>query len=150
MNGSESLRERLDALGREANQKIRSINYGGCCVFASLVADRLAALGVEHEIVGNFDGHSVDEVRPQDNMNARMWPHCMVHLGLRVHLDDGEYLYDANGLRQDNVLSGWSVAKGSLTDEEARLLADDRKRWNRRFSREQIPKLRKLVEAHLS
>lgn len=154
--------EKLNELGEKAMKRFHSLNSGGCAVFASLVADRLAELGVEAEGVVAMDfwdsTPNIDKARKHVNNvgDADEWEAngvMLSHVGLRLNLNGREMLYDSEGLRPAghtrNSLLGYDVIQGTFTRDELRALADNAWNWNSKFNRRNIPKLQKLIESEL-
>lgn len=154
--------EKLNNLGQEAMERFPSLNSGGCAVFASLVADELAKQGIEAEGVVAMDfwdyTPNIDKARKHVNNvdDGDEWEANGVrlsHVGLKLNLNGKEMLYDSEGLRPvnrtRNSLMGYDVIQGTFTREELRALADNAWNWNSMFNRQNIPKLKKLIESEL-
>lgn len=159
-----SLIDKLDKLGWEAGNKIDSLNSGGCCVFASLVANRLSAAGIPVRGIVAMRRHrydvepeevDIDEARKNVSNVAydEEWEDNNVHfshVGLEFELEGKLYHYDSHGVKEaGRTLDNMPIVRGRLYPEELEALASVPTNWNYWFNRNQIPKLGKLVDKHL-
>lgn len=154
--------DKLNTLGYKAEEEFSNLNYGGCCVFASLVADRLAELGIEAGgvVAMDFGGRApnIDKARSNvhDESDGDEWEENGVklsHVGIKFQLGGKTLLFDSDGvqeMRERNSLAGYDVINGVFTRDELRALADNSWNWNYSFDRGQIPKLAELVEHELT
>jgi len=161
-----SLVDILNELGEEANQKISSLNWGGCCVFAGLVADALDEKGYPVQgrvgalVAGLPRSPTITEARKKVRSNTVLeWNKQGIHFGhVGIEFYDGEkvYLYDSNGcVSPDNLLDGMHSFEGRLTVQELNDLWEYNGptekysiSWNSCFDRNNIPYLRELVRKH--
>lgn len=149
----------LNALGAEANDRFPDLNCGGCCVFAQLVADKLAERGIEaHGIVAMSDWEdapSIDAARSnvEDVSDGWEWNDNGIefnHVGVSFAYEGTEYHYDSNGAHEPHGdLSGWGVVPGYLSRYELFALAGKPHNWSIWFDRGRIPELKALVEEYL-
>jgi hypothetical protein len=159
------LRDALNWLGDDVESKINCLNYGGCCVFAGMVATALENKG--YPVQGRVAAYSAS--RGTANIhNARRhvkknsvgeWNIQGIHfghVGLEVYDGQDIYLYDSNGCRDPiELLDGMHSYEGRLTAKEMTelWLYNGPARgydisWNPEFNRTQIPKLYKIIQSH--
>ena len=145
----------LDDVGVLVNSKIHELNRGGCCVFASIVAQRLSEFCEVRIAVGtdwlDNDDTTIDEVREQVSSNSpNEWNNYGVDFGhviIEFDYDGSTYHYDSNGVtsvQRDTSTFGMPILDGYLTINEAVELASHAE-WNPKFDRSQIPKLEKII-----
>lgn len=154
----EDLLSTLTKLGRKVYRKYPTINLGGCCVYASIVAQQLEARGIK---CSGFVSVSSD-TRPRRTIGyARRllakydsddWEYAGVyfdHIGLEIKHRGRRYLYDTDGCVPAGDQHGDShVYRGRLTCDELHHLASQAYRWNMKFPRRVIPDLIKMVDNH--
>ncbi len=154
-----NLIRRLNMLGKEINTSYPRINSGGCCVYASLVAEELIKLGVKVQgIVGYWNAKSepsLDYIRPLIKTGTLSdWHDNGVnfsHVGLEFIHNGYTRHYDSNGVSfQRKKLMGFPLYDGRLLPKELRKLAASREGWNPYFNRRDIPDIRKLIAEHMS
>lgn len=149
---------RLNTLGKNVMDKHPTINWGGCCVFASRVAKRLE--GVVERVavrVGNdygeyYDGQHLDHVRNNIQKNTpRQWNRhgiYFAHVIVEFDYRGRTYHYDALGAkkaRNSTNMHGYPIIDGELTVQEATELANVKAGWNPSFDRAEIPYVEKLI-----
>lgn len=149
MSNNRTLLEKLRDLGTNAEKVTDGyLNYGGCCVFAAIVGERLEKLGyiVEGKSYGDFDDveQAFNEVKEGDY-------HSFFHVFLHVIVDGRRYVFDSDTCRlassqfaAPNAFQ--SAAHGSLTVAQLKELAGKRSLWNSDFPRHTVPKLRQLAD----
>lgn len=155
------LRQLADAITSE----IDSPNYGGCCVIASRVAERLLALGVEAECITSRERlgeacnapanvrHLIDD--PSDMLEWEDNGVTFCHVAVRFRLNGRVYTWDSDtGPLARVTLFGhryrayaWGLG---MTADEARAVADRPDGWNSDFDRAQIPHIEALVAKFLN
>ena len=151
----------LNSLGMDVNAKYRSINYGGCAVYAAIVGKELQALGVEVKVLvgGGWSSNpavSVDEARKNVKKIGRKtdWHENNIsfgHVGLEFFWKRRKYHYDSNGAHKpQKTLDGSTIHKGRMTLEECTAIAAEPQGWNTSFNRRQIPALRRMIKAHFA
>lgn len=155
--------DKLNTLGQKAEEEFPDLNYGGCCVFASLVADRLAKLGVQAE--GVVAMYFYEDKPPNIDYARNNVRHIgdgdeweengvkLSHVGLKIMVGETAILYDSEGVRpfkRRNTLLDRTVIEGTLSRKELKALANNAWNWNYSFDRDQIPKLAKLVARELT
>lgn len=141
----------LARLALSVDRTFPFLNSGGCCVFASIVADELIERGIPCEglVVDAYnDEPDIEAVRNNVQRNVpREWNEHGVdftHVGLDI---PGMGKYDSRGFDNPNsMLKLWPEAKGRLTVQELRELSSVGDGWNRTFDRQQIPTLRRMVK----
>ncbi len=144
--------DKLNNIAVEVTKKIDFINLGGCCVFASLIAQHLYPL-VPLKIVvfaPTLTKNSIDEVRHSITTNRLCeWNDNGIYFGhvmIELTIDDKTFLYDSNGIApSDTIIKGYKKLKGELTLLEATELADDSVGWNDTFNRDKIPRLKNII-----
>lgn len=153
----------LTQLGDVASYRFPNLNYGGCCVFAANVAERLARRSVSkvsvivprvHISLEAARNNILRSNRTTSNMNnwqeEGIW---FSHVGVRFFAYDNWYTYDSKRLRQDehmfSTLPVYVACDGSLTIDEAKNLASTSSGWNPRFDRSDIPAIKRLIRSYL-
>lgn len=136
------------------------MNYGGCGVYASIIAEKLENLGLEVEVVTPVEGRWYDNA-----MNARKgvkriankaeWNDnglCTNHLAVRFKTSSGQvYTYDSEAFLRSKTQFGIDYYKTDpkfgtgLTVREAKAIASKPHGWNREFNRRSIPAIRRKV-----
>ena len=148
----EQLNEAMEAFRNE----FRSINSGGCCVMATLIAERLIDVVPDVEIkVYTWSEHDdVDALREEiiDPMNKFEWNEAGVsftHVWVEFVLDGTRYAIDSDhGVLEVAAFhsrEGRPMA-GAFTLDEARSFAMDGQGWNSCFDRDQIPAMQRLAD----
>lgn len=154
----------LNSLGNEVLNKYPEINYGGCCVYAALVAKALRIQG--HNVSGivaswgagatSSPSRNIMTARPLVKKHTlRHWQDTGIrfsHVGLEIKFKRSKrvFHYDTAGVRlSSNELDNMPIYEGRLAVEELASLARYPKGWNDSFDRQGIPALRKLVNLRL-
>jgi len=151
----------LTRLGIKINEKYPNINSGGCCVFASHLAELLYEKGYYVSIrIANMDNKNdnVNITNFRKNNNTLEWQNpCRVyndsdiwfkHVLLEIENGGIRYLYDTNGFVSINYYC--DILEGRLTLEEARKSADFSWNWNKTFNRQDIPEIKKIIDYYLN
>lgn len=160
---SEELFKRLSALQVAIDEHIEYMNYGGCAVVAGMVGEVLQGLDITCDIATPTYGKSAVEVRPNvgPRATASTWYRNGLstdHLAVRFRIDGVTYIWDSDCLSEGGITFGGDAgddltAAGQLGDgltvQECVRIGLNKTGWNSTFDREQIPKLRTLVEYHL-
>lgn len=132
------------------------INWGGCGVFASALADRLTDLGY-HCRIAIAGGDSPAKVRQRIKGGAGVpsperWRNgglVVVHAYVRFKDGDKWYLADAEGVMEDSPNAeyhGHPIHPASMSMREFRKLAEAKRMWNTAFPRDNLIRpVRKLV-----
>lgn len=163
--------QRLADLGGRANQLCNNrLNHGGCCVYATLIAEQLEKMGLATELVvcNMPDGiwtspmptKTITETRlflnsaglcVGDSMNWQQHGQVYFNHVLVRFLHEGElYLLDSNEVTFDATqFRGMTVLPGGLTIIEGLALSHNRFNWSSRFDRKYIPSLAQLVNGEL-
>jgi hypothetical protein len=137
---------------------LRNINYGGCCVFASILANHLQHL-VPTRIAVYEDpddeedpiAESIDSARAKLTSNtAREWNRNGVyfnHVVVECDIGDETVEIDSSGIfaTDGSIISDCVKLPGYLTIPEATELAASSVGWNWWFDRDQIPEMERLV-----
>jgi hypothetical protein len=154
----------LNRLGNEVLNKYPEINWGGCCVYAALVAKELCNQG--HDVSGivasrcaNRDSSTPTNIvtaRPHVKKNTvRHWQNNGIsfsHVGLEIKFKRSKrvFHYDTAGVHlSSDALDNMPIYEGRLAVEELASLARYPKGWNDSFDRQHIPALRRLVKLRL-
>jgi hypothetical protein len=152
--------ERLNKAGEEVQTKFRFINYGGCCVYATMIVRELKKHGIE--AVGIATGgylsndKTIDEVRGKvKNNSVSEWNRNGIsfhHVAVEFVINGRIYHYDTNGVRPAHRdLTGFPIYEGRFNFAEMRELSKQRNLcWNTRFDRWDIPAIRRIVKKHLA
>jgi hypothetical protein len=146
----------LNQLADKVRDESPTINLGGCCVFAALVAKQLQHHYPTRIIVFNPNAvYSIDEVRPKvKKNNCEEWDKNgmdFYHVAIEFTDEDGtKFHYDANGVFPDDgsIDTDLLQVKGYLTIQEACELASNNEGWSSRFDRNNIPKIDKIIKKH--
>lgn len=136
------------------------INYGGCCVYAAMIAEKLQALGLEVEVITPVFGRyyqnaSVVRKLVKNVAIKREWNDNGLstnHLAVRFKTKAGHiYTYDSDALIRgstffSNEMDMTDPKFGTgLTVKEAKAFASKQDGWNRTFDRRSIPAIRRKV-----
>lgn len=154
----------LNELGETANKKFPSLNWGGCCVYAGLVATALEEKGYPAQgrvagwAAGKPNAASITEARKRVQVNTPAeWNANGInfgHVGIEFYDGENAYLYDSNGCTSpEDLLDGMHSFEGRLTPLELTELWQNngplngyQVSWNTSFDRNNIPDLEKLVK----
>ena len=149
----------LDAIGKETTMHIDSINSGGCCVFAALVAKHLSKyVPVQIRVASSWSESlvalGVVRKKVPDPYNIHHWTDNGVgfsHVFIEFRHKGKSYIYDSNGVQEKtepcDPTFGYPTFPGSLTLAEATKFAMNKNSgWNKMFNRRQIKKLEKIVD----
>lgn len=135
--------EKLIKLSENVN-KIKNINRGGCCIFASVVSRQLEILNIPHKIIiVNNLGEFLNTKRKThnlDNWSSSIFQHVLVEF-------DKVY-YDYNGFYDIDVYHTYQRVSnsGTLTLKEAEYFSTKEHIWNKDFDRNQIPYMKKIIQ----
>lgn len=160
----QELMNRLGDLSKFSNEQFERINWGGCCVFAALVAEQLEALGIECEVITDtYDARPVapDDVRAiiGEHWELRDWDSNGIrrgHMAVRFRAPDGRIrTYDSDGVVHHpnrfgegryNYRCSYGFGRGLTAAEARRMSIDmDGEGWNCCFDRSQIPDMAALA-----
>lgn len=160
----------LEDLGKEVNSSISNVNYGGCCVYASIVSEQLVRKGYGAGGFCSWYGYSemdIDSARSnilrdqdrrrffaQNQYIHKLWYEQGVNFG---HVATAIFLQNGRRILHDSVETVLvkpsqvefrmkPIAKGFLYPNEMKALADDPSEWNPDFNRKQIPAMRRIIE----
>jgi hypothetical protein len=130
-----------------------TINWGGCGVFANLLATELDKLGVKYKII--WIGH---EARHKKDIK-KIFKHYggQVTLGAfndsdiyvaHIMIKVGRKFIDASGVHKNlnNTQWGWYGLRHEITKEQLELISLSSEGWNSDFNRNQIPRVKKEVK----
>jgi hypothetical protein len=157
-----SLISQLNKLGKAVNWEYPNINYGGCCVYAALVAEALLLHKVNvRGIVASREAwdfnryNSIDDIRPHiKHHTINRWQDNGVdfsHIGLEFEINGKLRHYDSTGVKRPaRVFSNMPIYKGRLQVYELVKLAGKAQGWNTAFNRRHIPKIRAMVQDYLA
>lgn len=147
----------LTRLGVRIKENYPNINKGGCCVFASYVAEILYEKGY-YVSIRVFDSEStgnINEVRKLKNTIDDKNPMYLYneeniyfgHVMLELEVNQTRLLYDTDGF-DTNTYS--DKIPGRLSLEEARRGSSIKNNWNEAFDRKDIPKIKKIIDYYLN
>lgn len=152
----------LKNLGRETNKRTkRTINWGGCCVYAGFVAKKLNNMGIKADVVvagGRGSGSiSLDVARNNLSSNSvQQWNDQGVifcHVGVLFFYDGQWYTYDSERLTKGRGPRIGTyhqlIYPGTITADEAIELANQRD-WNPMFDRQRIPTIQRIINKRLN
>ena len=156
----EELRDQLNSLGREVFYRFRRINYGGCCVYATMIVRELQRRNIECGGIAtggnnNFGLPNIDKVRKKIKKHtASEWSNngiSLNHVAVEFVINGKKYHYDTTGVRlAGSHLHGNLVYKGRFTFAEMQAMSKQGKNcWNNMFDRKNIPAIRVMVEKAL-
>lgn len=146
--------KQLQKLGKVANRKVDSINSGGCCVFASLVIERLSEFGIPARgivVTFGYTKHSIAVARRciNDIGDIEEWSKNGIsfnHIAVEFFIDKQRYHFDSDGVCEAAPrFRGDRIHAGRMKLKELKTLAANPKGWNPTFDRHDIPMLRDLV-----
>jgi hypothetical protein len=148
----------LTKLGKRISRKYKTINFGGCCVYASIVADELNKRGVGSSIIvcaeetmHNTNGGGINEARlaGAGKASRHTWLDHGVyfgHVGVEVRVGNVYFHHDVTTTSiADTYFNGDRIYAGRLTVTEAATLAADPNGWNPTFNRNAIPALKRDI-----
>jgi len=151
-----SLIKFLNNLGDAVDEKIDNVNFGGCCVFAAIVAARLATICPTRIVVACphdywDDDVTIEKARHYVQSNSPTeWNDAGVEFGHVIVEFDYEcrtWHYDSAGvtrkLSRTNTFD-FPIVDGFLSIKEACELASYPD-WNNRFDRSQIPEMAEVI-----
>lgn len=158
------LLKHLRRLAKQLGTTLIQPNRGGCCVIAAEVAAQLEKIVPTRIRVSNDDceaednanlNQMVDYLGPQvDDHNA--WNDAYIFFGhviVEFDYQGKTYHMDTSGVRlakKRDPSFNWPMYDGHLPLHAAKALADIPGNWNKKFNRDQIPHLRKMVKDVLS
>ncbi len=147
--------KQLNTLSELVSKEIPNINYGGCCVFASLVGKHLQQIKpIRFAVLSGpwfCKPTTIDEARQLVSKNTLYeWNNNNVYFGhvlMEFDYRGKTYYYDSTGVenKDDDCRSGDQI-KGFLTLKECQELADDTSGWNSCFNRKHIPQMKKIID----
>jgi len=137
----------------QVQNKFPSINWGGCGVFANLLANELDKLGVKYKIIwiGHEARHKKDikdifkhyggQVSLIDFNNRDIY---LAHVMIKV----GRKFIDASGVHKNlnDTQWGWYRLRHEITKEQLEFISLTSEGWNTSFNRNQIPRVEKEVK----
>ena len=158
----------LSNLAHELETKIKYPNSGGCGIIALEVASYLdrhydCAIKVINSESENSPVKSLTQV-------FKYSPYMMVegdtevwhdeydiwfsHIVLQLKFGKKKYIFDTNGVHPKKQYNKefnhyGTIMRGRMPLETMMRLNDNKDNWNSRFNRRQIPKIRRIVRAHL-
>lgn len=147
----------LNTLGNTVLSRYPNINYGGCCVYAAIVAAALEKKGIP--VVGivssHFSDNNINEAREHVRHNTvPEWERngiFFTHVGIEFKIGKKKMHYDTHGVRvAKSEFHTIPIYPGRLTKDELRALGSRKSGWNSTFDRTDIPQLRKLVKTSLA
>jgi hypothetical protein len=151
------------------DNNIYYINQGGCCVFANLLVKALMKHNIEAGGIVlsweakyfNENNNSFDQIRNSSRKNdptewnsngVRFW-----HVAVEFKHKGKTYRADSDGIEEVRIKTksefrNAPVYNGYLTPEELNDFSSNKHRhcWNSIFDRDDIPRIQRLVEQHLS
>lgn len=147
----------LNRLGKEINNQFPDINRGGCCVFASIIIRALKKQNINAVgFVCSFDAYAdIDTARANISENTvKEWnSQCIefYHVGVEFEYNCRLRHYDSNGVvvANERTFDKYQIYKGRLTQNEVDLLASRKDGWNPSFNRNNIAKIRALVDTFI-
>lgn len=155
-----TLIDKLDTIGCVVNNDIRNINCGGCCVFASIIVEKLTSLGIRSRgIVVDYSGNknSLAFARNfvvNDAGNLDEWNQAGInfnHVAVEFVVDGTRYHYDTNGVTlAHRTFRCDTIHAGRLKLKELKALASAKHGWNPSFNRDNIPLIKEIVDSEFA
>lgn len=153
-------------LAHELETSIKWPNSGGCGIIALEVASYLdrhydcaiKVINSDLEPVKSFKHIFADNPFMIIEGDADVWHEeydvWFMHIVLQIKLGKKKYIFDTHGLHPKKVynkeFNHWGkIMRGRMPQETMMLLNDNKDNWNSSFNRRQIPKIRRIVRAHL-
>lgn len=155
----------LENLGKKVSKNIFALNCGGCCVYSSLVGEKIKAffpfiwvrLRVANKNINKM--RNINSFKKELKINNEMpnvddWNAVGVyfeHIVLEIKYKKRKLLCDSNMvIPYTNTLNYgegvYQIFGGYLTLKEGLELAQDNNGWNWTFDRGQIPKLKRIIK----
>jgi hypothetical protein len=142
----------LQILAKTIDKEIKNVNNGGCCIFASLVSERLKDFVDVKINVYSYSNKSIDDVRPDIKSNTLSeWNNKGIFFGHVVtefkYKNGVKKEFDSTGIHKPDgsICYCYNKTKGNLTLKETKTLAAKKAGWNRCFDRNQIPTMKKII-----
>jgi hypothetical protein len=157
-----SLISKLNTLGKKVEEKYPNINYGGCAVYAALVAEALLLHKINSKgVVAAYGAKSFNDVQSIDDIRHYIKYHTLYHwenngiqfnhVGLEFEINGKLRHYDTRGVKMAGKrLDYMPIYKGRLQIIELQKLASKAAGWNRSFNRRHIPAIRAMVQEQLA
>jgi hypothetical protein len=137
------------------SDKYKSINAGGCGVFALYLSEELEKRNVKHEIVwiGETCNNSKrvirDVLNSNSNFNLQIFNENGVYLS-HVMIKVGKRYVDAEGVFTGFNNTYWAARNrfvlAKITKKELSMLVESPEGWNPSFNRGLMPKIKKQVK----
>lgn len=140
---AQAILEGVKQIGQEANQITDGrTNWGGCGVFAYLLAKRLSELGIE--TVGIVQSRYVNDAQEAFNKRSRYMDHVIVRfrVGKKTFLADSDEVWPSDKPR----FHPFPIVEGELTLEQLKELAEDGSWVNPTFPRRTIPRIARMIK----
>lgn len=144
-------------VGQEVMSQIYSLNKGGCCVYAALIAQRIRKyfpfVRVYLRVIDDMRKATIYGARQNVKANTlECWNSNGLEFGhvmLQIRYKDVNLLCDSECMENYKSalesLPYWIVMhSGSITIKEALELSKDN-HWNHEFDRRQIPELKRII-----
>lgn len=155
------LKKCVSFIQKKVKQHIHKVNWGGCGVFASLLADQMINAGIPEEeikiLVYSYEGEDYDLCEIEDSIDHHcedigsldVWESYLPDL-VHIRVSWKDHVFDAEDnidLVANNLSWGWGalLCNGHISLEAVRELSKDNN-WNPEFDRSQIPTLEKIIK----
>lgn len=132
------------------------INYGGCCVVASMVAPHLSQhFDTKVRVMGRWLEEDINLNAVRETMtdnNVHEWNKNGVHFAhVVLEINDGNqsYWFDSDKLHVGDgagMYEQFVLYDGDITADEAAQLSEESRSWNSKFPRDTIPQLQAVVD----
>ena len=146
-------------LSKQLNTHLIQPNRGGCCVIAAAIAEHLEQIvPVRIRVSDDHVDHCDDDCNLNDIVNYLgpqashdMWNDAEVSFGhviVEFDYNGRTYHMDTNGVKlakKRDPSFGWLMYDGFLPLAAAQTLASEAGNWNKKFNRDQIPVVKKIV-----
>ena len=146
--------KKVNNILENASNKYRRINWGGCGFMAAIIAQHLAPIVDDINIVcysGWSANTNIDAVRSQVKINSMDgWEGVGVgfgHVWVEFKWKNKWYAIDCEGIISRALMRHkWgNPGGGSFTLKEIKAISNNRSGWNDSFNRDQVPSMRNHI-----
>jgi hypothetical protein len=149
----------LQELASRVSRVTDNINYGGCAVFASMVAPHVSIFfpGSKIRVMGRNPEIDISAVRPSDPTDVHEWNDNGVHFGhvvIEFQVKGETFYFDSDGVHTRQALENeYPFAEfhvGEMLLEDVTALASQPDGWNWMFERQFIEPMKRAMREFLS
>lgn len=156
----QSFLKKLRDFGKDVEDNIENLNWGGCGVYAYLFAQRLKELGIETACFTSISSYrnepktNVEEVskklKTKNYITMKDWYEHDVefnHVGVVFWYNGETYLHDTEKtVKYNRNFKDFILFEGFLDIDDVKNIAIQPDNWNTDFDREQIPLLKEMIQ----